>query len=118
MSYRDDDEKKKREEEAKNIISSINPQTSIDSSINFINYANDNNYKINVNNSSEQSFINRVNEANNIINSINTRENKPAPKVTEEESQKSRETAQSFIDLVDKTLYTYISSVNTNLPPK
>ena len=105
MSYRDDDEKKKREEEAKNIISSINPQTSIDSSINFINYANDNNYKINVNNTNEQSFINRVNEANNIINSINTRENKPAPKVTEEESQKSRETAQSFIDLVDKTLY-------------
>ena len=105
MSYRDDDEKKKREEEAKNIISSINPQTSIDSSINFINYANDNNYKINVNNTNEQSFINRVNEANNIINSINTRENKPAPKVTEEESQKSRETAQSFINLVDKNLY-------------
>lgn len=105
MSYRNDEEKKKREEEARNIISSINPQTSIDSSINFINYANDNNYKINVNNSNEQSFINRVNEANNIINSINTRENKPAPKVTEEESQKSRETAQSFIDLVDKNLY-------------
>lgn len=93
----DEEEKKKREEEAKLIISS----NSIGDTINSINYANSNNYKINTNNDNEKEFINRINEANSIINSINPRQNVAAPSVSEEDSIKSRETAAEFLKAID-----------------
>ena len=90
--FENEDEKKKREEEARNIISSLNPQNSNGSAINFVNYSNDNNYKINVNNEDEQSYIDKINEANSIINSINPREEGEIPEPTEEEREESRKT--------------------------
>ena len=93
----DEEEKKKREEEARAIISSA----SIGKSINSINYANDNNLEINVQNAHEQNFINKVNEANSIINSINPREDVPAPSVTDEEKEKGHQNAQRLLDLMD-----------------
>ena len=101
MFDENDEEKKKREEEAKNIISSLNPQNSNGSAINFVNYSNDNNYKINVNSEEEQSYINKINEANSIINSINSREEGSIPEPTEEEREESRRNAQELLNLMD-----------------
>lgn len=99
--FENEDEKKKREEEARNIISSLNPQNSNGSAINFVNYSNDNNYKINVNNEDEQSYIDKINEANSIINSINPREEGEIPEPTEEEREESRKNTQELLNLID-----------------
>ena len=101
MFDENDEERKKREEEAKNIISSLNPQNSNGSAINFVNYSNDNNYKINVNSEEEQSYINKINEANSIINSINSRKEGSIPEPTEEEREVSRRNAQELLNLMD-----------------
>ena len=99
--FEDEDEKKKREEEARNIISSLNPQNSNGSAINFVNYSNDNNYKINVNNENEQSFINKINEANSIINSINPRAEGTISEPTEAEREESRRNTEELLNLMD-----------------
>lgn len=99
--FNDDEEKRKREEEARNIISSLNPQDTTGSSINFVNYSNDNNYKINVNNENEQTYIDKINEANSIINSINPRMEGNIQEPTETEREESRRNTQEFINLID-----------------
>lgn len=99
--FEDEEEKRKREEEARNIISSLNPQNSNGSAINFVNYSNDNNYKINVNNEDEQSYINKINEANSIINSINPRAEGSIAEPTEAEREESRRNAQNLLNLMD-----------------
>lgn len=99
--FEDEEEKRKREEEARNIISSLNSQNSNGSAINFVNYSNDNNYKINVNNEDEQSYINKINEANSIINSINPRAEGSIAEPTEAEREKSRRNAQELLNLMD-----------------
>lgn len=110
-----DEEKEKREEEARQIISGINSGNSISGAINAINFSNDNNYKININNEQEQTFLDKVNEANNIINSINPRMEGNSPKLTEEEKEKSRRNAQSFLDLMDNnTTDTITETITTD----
>ena len=99
--FEDEEEKRKREEEARNIISSLNPQDTTGSTINFVNYSNDNNYKINVNNEDEQSYINKINEANSIINSINPRAEGSIAEPTEAERKESRRNAQNLLNLMD-----------------
>lgn len=99
--FNDDEEKRKREEEARNIISSLNPQDTTGSSINFVNYSNDNNYKINVNNENEQTYIDKINEANSIINSINPRMEGNIQEPTQKEREESRRNTQEFINLID-----------------
>ena len=99
--FEDEEEKRKREEEARNIISSLNPQDTTGSTINFVNYSNDNNYKINVNNEDEQSYINKINEANSIINSINPRAEGSIVEPTEAEREESRRNAQELLNLMD-----------------
>ena len=99
--FEDEEEKRKREEEARNIISSLNPQDTTGSTINFVNYSNDNNYKINVNNEDEQSYINKTNEANSIINSINPRAEGSIAEPTEAERKESRRNAQNLLNLMD-----------------
>lgn len=100
----EDEEKKKREEEARQIISGINPETSISNSINAINFSNDNNYKININNEQGQTFLDKVNEANSIINSINPRQNVAAPSATDEELEQGHQNAQKILDLMDNNV--------------
>lgn len=97
----EDEEEKRKREEARNIISSLNPQNSNGSAINFVNYSNDNNYKINVNNEDEQSYINKINEANSIINSINPRAEGSIAEPTEAEREESRRNAQNLLNLMD-----------------
>lgn len=99
--FEDEEEKRKREEEARNIISSLNPQDTTGSAINFVNYSNDNNYKINVNSEDEQSYINKINEANSIINSINPRAEGSIAEPTEAEREESRRNAQELLNLMD-----------------
>ena len=99
--FNDEEEKRRREEEARNIISSLNIQDTTGSSINFVNYSNDNNYKINVNNENEQTYINKINEANSIINSINPRMEGSIQEPTQEEIEESRKNTQEFINLID-----------------
>lgn len=93
----DEDEKKKREEEAKSIINSVNFKDTINS----VNYANSNNFKIETKGDEEQSIINKINEANSIINSVNPRQNVEAPSINEEDRIKSQESTRKFINLMD-----------------
>ena len=98
--FEDEEEKKKREEEAKAIINSVNT-SDFSKTLNSVNFANQNNMKINVENEEQQKLIDRINEGNSIINSINPRKEVKIAEPTEEELQKSRETTTRLINLID-----------------
>lgn len=98
--FENEEEKKKREEEAKAIINSVNT-SDFSKTLNSVNFANQNNMKINVENEEQQKLIDRINEGNSIINSINPRKEVKIAEPTEEELQKSRETTARLINLID-----------------
>ena len=98
--FKNEEEKKKREEEAKAIINSVNT-SDFSKTLNSVNFANQNNMKINVENEEQQKLIDKINEGNNIINSINPRKEVKITEPTEEELQKSRETTARLINLID-----------------
>ena len=98
--FENEEEKKKREEEAKAIINSVNT-SDFSKTLNSVNFANQNNMKINVENEEQQKLIDKINEGNSIINSINPRKEVKIAEPTEEELQKSRETTARLINLID-----------------
>lgn len=98
--FENEEEKKKREEEAKAIINSVNT-SDFSKTLNSVNFANQNNMKINVENEEQQKLIDKINEGNSIINSINPRKEVKITEPTEEELQKSRETTARLINLID-----------------
>ena len=111
----DEEERKKREEEAKSIIG----MNTIGNSINFVNYANMNNARINTNNEIEEDFVKKISEANSIINTINQRQNISQPSLSDDEKIEMQKNTSNFLSLLDQntTIPNYVedNSINNNV---